>query len=224
MVLEYLISILFWAPFFTFRACIFNLLKNTVKVCLILGMVFFAFTNVPLFALEESDMPFIPNFMIGTETIRTNGVLICRPLQVDTRILNIIKANKIQSFADYVKWLKQNIEYRKDSEGDRWSRPEETIEKAFGDCEDYAFLNAAFLRVLGYKAQVLATGNGKQYHAICVFQYNGFYVWFDNSEIKRTCVSSMMAFADYLFENYCCSSISELNFDSKSWNILFRKA
>ena len=73
------------------------------------------------------------------------------------------------------------------------------LQKRRGDCEDYAFLNAAVLRVLGYRPEVLAMGGLGGNHAICVFKENGRYSWIDNARLKRSKAESILEFTKYLF-------------------------
>ena len=102
--------------------------------------------------------------------------------------------------------------------------PEEMLQKKAGDCEDYAFLNAAVLRVLGYQPQVLVIGGFGFHHAICVFEENGHYSWMDNSEFRRTKTRSILEFARYLFSEYGGSYLLKINPKNRDWDILFRKS
>ena len=116
------------------------------------------------------------------------------------------------------------MKYKKDGKGDVWSRPNETLGRRYGDCEDYAFLNASVLRILGYEPRVLALEQGiGRNHAICAFKRGGRYLWFDNAELKESRFSSMEEFSEYILAAYRCYYVSEVDFDTRHWNILLRK-
>lgn len=171
------------------------------------------------------------NFVVREETYRYNGALVGRQNPIDLKILDILKANKIESIEDYAQWLPKNLEYKRDKGPDRWSSPLETLKKGYGDCEDYAFLNAAILHVLGYQPKVIAIERFKRVmgrliasHAICAFEKDGRYLFFDNAELKATDAPSMREFSKCIFTRYDCFCISELAFDTGSRNILFKKS
>jgi len=193
---------------------------RTVKIicCLtvLLGNIFSSFRA---FAIGRE--AFNGNFVIRQETVRLGSVLVCRPSEIDTRIAELIKSNNIHTLDGYAVWLRKNITYKADEFGDKWSTPENTLDRLYGDCEDYAFLNAAVLRVLGYSSKVMLLGTGERDHAICVFEKDGYYFWFDNSEFKRTGVSTMKRFGKHMFKKYACSRISELSPDAKKCSVLY---
>ncbi|MFC1666580.1 transglutaminase-like domain-containing protein [Candidatus Omnitrophota bacterium] len=173
----------------------------------------------------------VGNFIIRKQTYRSGAALVSRPVEIDMIALNMLKANNIKSLEDYAQWLRENVKYKKDKFGDIWALPKETIERKYGDCEDLAFLNASILRVLGYKPKVLAMGNIRVLagrfitsHAICVFEKDSHYLWFDNAKLKKTNVSSLEEFSRNIFSKYHCSSISEIVFDTKEWVTLFTKS
>ena len=184
-------------------------------------------------ALVSKENPNIHSgdFIISQETFKIGDVLVSRPAQIDIIILDTLKANEIRSPDDYVKWLRENIRYERDKGGDIWALPEETLERKYGDCEDFAFLNAVVLHVLGYHPKVLSVdcarilmGRLIPNHAICIFEKDGRYLYFDNEKLKLTDASSMEEFAKCIFTNYNCSSISELTFKNKKWETLFTKS
>lgn len=47
---------------------------------------------------------------------------------------------EITSITQAVRWMKDNIEYKKDPYGDYWKLPEETFNDKSGDCEDLCIL------------------------------------------------------------------------------------
>lgn len=162
---------------------------------------------------------------IGQDAYRVGAVLISEPNQTEAMILEMLNANGIKLLEDYTEWLKENIEYKKDEGDDIWTMPEETLKRKYGDCEDFAFLNAAVLNTLGFRPKVLGvngarvlTGNLTGNHAICVFEKDGRYLYFDNEKLKTTEASSIEEFARHIFVHYNCYSISELTFENRNKN------
>jgi len=179
----------------------------------------------PIFALEKGYAEFGRNLVISQEKYRSGGILISRPSPLDEKIRNLIIFNNIRVIEDYIQWLQKNIQYKKDKGPDTWSAPEETLHKKYGDCEDLAFLNAAFLRVGGYQPKVwgIVRQPGRN-HAICAFKENGYYSWIDNAKLKRTQAQSIVQFAKHILREYDCISICELHSQTKGWDILFKKS
>jgi hypothetical protein len=160
---------------------------------------------------------------IRQETYKIGQALISRPHRTDTIVSDMLRAHGITSLEEYLKWLRDTIRYKRDGGDDIWALPEETLERRYGDCEDYAFLNAAVLQVLGYRPKVLALMGIRMFvrrcianHAICAFEKDGHYLYFDNGELKSTDASSMDEFARYIFAHYRCLTVSELSFDYKN--------
>jgi len=176
--------------------------------------------NVYAAASENNNTNFKRSFVIRQEIVRIRGVFVCRPHPVDEKIMNIINHNAIDSFEDYIHWLKENIKYESDNGRDCWSMPEDTLRKKYGDCEDYAFLNAAFLSVFGYNPEVLAVTKPDGIHAICVFEDNGYYCWIDNADLRRSSAQSMVEFSKYIFEEYRGFYLLEPNFKNGKWDVL----
>ena len=162
------------------------------------------------------------SFIVRRETDKTGGVLVNKPDPLDMKVLNIIDNENMNSLEDYAKWLKKNFEYKKDESADIWSSPEETLTKKYGDCEDFAFLNAAVLRVFGYRPKVLGIVGGMigVNHAICVFEKDGYYLWFDNTKLKKTSTSSIEEFGRYIFKKYLCFAIYEVDLYENNRNTL----
>jgi len=157
---------------------------------------------VCLFAYEQKRAYSSRKLVIRQETYSANGISICRPVPLDMEIWDFINKNNIRSIEDYVDWVQKNIRYEKDKGKDTWAAPQVTLKRKYGDCEDYAFLNAAVLRVLGYQPKVLAMKGLTGGHAICVFQENGYYFWIDNTEIKKTSTRTIVDFGRYLHDEY----------------------
>jgi len=164
------------------------------------------------------------NFIIRQETVRLGSVLVSRPSEIDTHIAGFLSTNNIKTLDEYAVWVEKNIKYKADVQYDTWSSPEETLSRLYGDCEDYAFLNASVLRVLGYESKIMVLGTSERDHAICVFEKDGNYFWFDNSELKRTDTVTMRKFGKYIFKKYACSRILEINPETKKSSMLFIKS
>jgi len=158
---------------------------------------------------------FSGQFVIRQETFQANGVYVCRPLPLDEKIMDILRNNNIYSLNAYVKWVSKNIMYAEDENGDEWLSPEETLERRYGDCEDYAFLNQAVLQVFGYQSKVIAMEGIDNSHAICVFKYKEIYYWIDNSTLKKTTAKSLAGLRRHLFKVYGYRKVFSLNFKDK---------
>ncbi len=109
-----------------------------------------------------------------------------------------IKTQNIRSLEDYARWLFLNIQYRKDTGEDRWARPEETLRRGFGDCEDLTFLNQAVLKALGIQAHAVAFSRPGYGHAFCAFKMNGAFAVFDNTQLILTQADSFEEIVEYV--------------------------
>ena len=195
-------------------------LARKASVYIICGLLL---GNTYVFALEGRGSDFGRNFVIRQEIYQAGGVLVCRAVPIDEKIRDLIIFNNIKSIEDYAQWLEENIKYERDREGDNWLTAEEMLQKKYGDCEDFAFLNKAVLRVLGYQPKVLIVFRLFRSHALCVFIENGHYTLIDNAKLKRTQVGSILELANYLFKEYACYSIGVARPKDKKWDILFRR-
>ena len=166
----------------------------------------------------------VDNYAVRQVKYKRGSAFISRPDPTAMEVLDTLRINGIRSLKDYTQWLPKNVRYKRDKNADIWSSPEETLERSYGDCEDYAFLNAAALRLLGYEPKVLGIGKSIRSHAICVFKENGHYLWFDNARLKKTNASTIAEFARHIFRNHKYLCLLELNFDTGDWNILFKKS
>lgn len=174
----------------------------------------------PAYALEATG----GGFGVRQETYKLDGCLVSRPVPLEKRLMDWTFLNGIRSVETYEKWLKKNIEYLEDEGRDVWASPEETLAKRGGDCEDFAFLNAAVLGALGYDASVIAFGVGQmERHAICLFVKDGCFFWFDNDALYESPFTSIAEVAEYIFETHDSRYILELNLASRSRAILARK-
>jgi len=153
-----------------------------------------------------------------------NGVWSICPDITDEKIFDIIVSFRISSVNDYTQWLQQTISYRSDGPLDQWASPEQTLKRRNGDCEDYAFLNQAVLRVLGYQPQVFVFGRSGVDHAVCVFKRGAYYCWIDNTTLKTTHTEELQEFAAAIFRTTDFSHISKLNRQDHTWGILFRRS
>jgi len=177
---------------------------------------------IPAYALDEECTDFRKNLIVSQEKYQVGSILISQPHPVDEKMRDLIIFNNIRTLDDYISWLEKNIKYKKDKGQDEWAGPQETLRKKYGDCEDFAFLNAAFLRVAGFQPKVLGVmrrlgGN----HAICAFKENGYYSWIDNNQLERTQAESILQFAEYIFVKYGCSSLRELKLQTKGYDVVY---
>ena len=186
----------------------------------LISILFFIFNSASVLAdsppIKNSNTGF-PNDIIIRQQIKTVGsISVYGPVAVDLRILDTICRVNIKTINDYVQWLQKTVKYKKDTDIDAWSLPEETLTKKYGDCEDIAFLNKAFLHVLGYRPKVMALlrKGRRKGHAICIFKENGYYLWFDNTKLKKTLISSRKDFAKHLLRNSLYVHFFEINFDA----------
>ncbi|MFH1363814.1 MAG: transglutaminase-like domain-containing protein [Candidatus Omnitrophota bacterium] len=168
--------------------------------------------------VSYEEQGFNGTFIARQQTDTTNGALVSMPAALDMRILNIINNEKIRSVEDYAVWLKKNFKYKKDEDTDTWAIPEETLTRRGGDCEDFAFLNEAVLRIFGYKPQVLGLGGRLKLinHAICVFKKDSYYLCFDNTTLKITTATSLEEFGKLVMQNSGYAYIFEIDENKRS--------
>jgi len=157
-------------------------------------------------------------------TQKKGGIFSCGPVRQDANILRFLSAGGITTVEDYARWLQRNTEYTYDDARNLWLQPEEMLAVRKGDCEDYAFLNAAILRVMGYQPMVLAMGAHRSNHAICVFMKKGVFHWFDNARLRETNARTLDGFARHIFSHFGSDYLLELNFEDKNWKTLFLKS
>ncbi len=193
-----------------------NIKKIAFFVMMVVGMSLCS--PVCLFAYEQNSAYFSRKLVIRQEIYSVNGVTVCQSSPLDTEIVRLINKNNIRSVEDYANWLQKNIQYEKDKGKDAWAAPQVTLKRKYGDCEDYSFLNVAVLRVLGYESRVLVMKGITGCHAICVFQKNGYYFWFDNAELKKTSIRTIADFGRYLHDEYGCNHLLALNREVKRQN------
>ncbi|MFH1046491.1 MAG: transglutaminase-like domain-containing protein [Candidatus Omnitrophota bacterium] len=176
-------------------------------------------------AIEEERDITIADFVVRQERVSFGSISVLRPLPLDELIRDVMVVNNIASLQDYLGWLQANITYEKDlTHQDRWSAPEETLKAKRGDCEDYAFLNEAVLRVMGLKPQVLALGGVGGQHAICVFKNNDEFFWIDNAELKTTTARTLEEFARHIFSACGGCYLLSVNLPTHDWDILFKRS
>ena len=160
-----------------------------------------------------------PVFIIRQEQYERDQVLVSRPDPLDERIQTIFRLNSIYSLEDYSHWLQNNISYQKDFQ-ENWESAQETLNKKHGDCKSYAFLNAAILKVMGYQPRILALTRREGGHAVCVFQKDGYYLWFDNSRLKKTRAQDLKELEKEIAKEHSFSSVYEYQTQNKSWQLM----
>ena len=163
-------------------------------------------------------------FNIRQEVSKEKGVMVVKPLAEDKQIVDFIYENKIQSLEDYAQWVQKNISYKKEFGTDIWQDPINFLSKRKGDCEDYALLNMEVLKVVGYQPQFIALMGQKKSHAICVFELNGEYYYFDNAVLKKTNTNNIMQFVKDFISQSSYSEVREYLPETKKWNTLYVKA
>ena len=134
-----------------------------------------------------------------------------KPDALDLSILKIICRENIRGVEDYARWLDSHFTYEKHAGADVWGLPQETLNRRKGDCKDLSLLNTAFLRVLGYQPRIFAMARLTDSHAICVFEKEGRYFWFDNTELKETPASTLEEFKTYIYNNNRMYYLYEVN-------------
>lgn len=189
------------------------------QTVLILMLLFSNATTPQSFAVEEPAK--ISSALMRQERFYQDGVWIARPNPMDLEILSMLQTHQIQTLNDYVQWLEKSTSYKKDTI-DIWAKPQETFQRKYGDCEDYAFLNAEVLRLLGYKPHVLALERQSQNHAICAFEDQGRYFWFDNNHLKSASARTLEDLAKTIAEEYSFICLLEYQEKSNDWRILLR--
>lgn len=195
---------------------VINLRFNKTKVSLIAFSVFF------LILLQKEPAPAFA-FVIQQENYYTNGVWVSHPLPLDEHLVSFFNQNNIQTIEDYARWLQTNITYQKDII-DQWAQPEETLAKKHGDCEDYALLNAEVLKVFGYKPRIFILARQGGNHAICAFEKDGYFLWFDNNHLKKSAAQNLKELARDILLQYNFSSLLEYHSSSQRLEVLFKAA
>lgn len=163
-------------------------------------------------------------YSIRQESYRKNGVLVTRPAERDRKMVELLYHNNIRSLDDYVLWLKKRMRYQKELSGDLWQAPEEFLRSKEGDCEDFALLNAAVSRVLGFQPRIVALVRPGTAHAICVFQQGDVFVWFDNDRLQETRAGSLEEFARQIADEYRYSALLELDTETRRWQKIYKKS
>lgn len=158
-------------------------------------------------------------YQIRHQRLSSDGILVSRPHPLDTFIMDFLRKNNIHNLNNYCHWLNENLVYQQEK-SDAWTMPQDTINKMGGDCKDFAFLNLAVLRVLGYKPHILALVGANYGHAVCVFQENGYYFWFDNQRLVKTQQRSLDELADHLLRTTKATRLAELDPETRQWQII----
>ena len=161
--------------------------------------------------------------MIQQESYYADGVWVSRPLPLDEHLVSFFNQNNIQTIEDYARWLQTNITYQKDPV-DQWAQPEETLKKKYGDCEDYALLNAEVLKVFGYKPRIFILAHRGGNHAVCAFEKDGYFLWFDNNHLKESTAQDLKELARDILLQYNFSSLLEYHSSSQRLEVLFKAA
>lgn len=71
-------------------------------------------------------------------------------------------------------WVATNLQYKDDPKGqDIWTSAQETINRGYGDCEDYCIVVQQLLAERGISSNIVAIKLPQGYHAI--MEINGIY-------------------------------------------------
>jgi hypothetical protein len=82
---------------------------------------------------------YAPAFKVAMKNVKKeeSGLLISRPEASSEALYRGIVLENMSSLEDYALWLKTNFTYKKDKPGfDIWAKPQETLTRGGGDCED----------------------------------------------------------------------------------------
>lgn len=66
-----------------------------------------------------------------------------------------------------------------------WQSPEEFLQNKKGDCEDFALMQQALLKLNGYASFLVNVYSLKTAHTVCVFKDQGTYGVIDGTDVKR---------------------------------------
>ncbi len=176
---------------------------------------------MPCFAVQESIA--LHPFQIRQERFAKNGVLVSRPVASDQKIVDILSQNQIHTIEDYALWLEKNMTYQADRGKDQWLTPQEFLKIKRGDCEDFAFLNAQVLSVFGFSPHIITLSSAQNAHAICAFEHNGKFYWFDNAKLKSSAATNLTSFAQELTDALDYSKSFELDPASKHISLIYQR-
>ncbi len=193
---------------------------------LIAGAIFCSLLlSKPALAFDKNEHSVLQTTPVMNQgAMQKQGVLMSRPDQNEEIVKDFMTANNIKTINDYSRWVKNNIEYKNDTKGqDTWEAPAVTLDRKYGDCEDFAFLNALVLRQLGYTPQVIAVVKKGDAHAMCTFKAGDKTYVFDNNILKQIKAKDVEELAKYFFSKHNYLYFLELNFASRNWDILYAK-
>ncbi len=189
--------------------------------CLVLVFCAFALYALPCFAQPESIA--LRPFQVRQERFAKNGVLVSRPVESDQKIVDIVSQNKIHTIEDYAVWLEKNMTYQADHGKDQWLTPQEFLKIKRGDCEDFAFLNAQVLSVVGFSAHIITLSSAQNAHAICAFEHNGKFYWFDNAKLKSSAATNLTSLAQEITHSLNYLRSFELDPASKHTTLIYQR-
>ena len=111
--------------------------------------------------------------------------------------------------------LRDEFTFKRDEElfgeTDHWQSPEEFLKRKAGDCEDYALLAQAILRLNGIEAYVVSLFGREGYaHTVCVFKdERGRYNLIDVDKIRYPKTTSLEALASWLYPAWTSGGVVE---------------
>ena len=147
-----------------------------------------------------------------------------QPASQPKDVAQLLKNNHIQTVDDYARWLGQNIKYVKISGHEEWESWQTTVLRGYGDCKNLSALNAEVLKNLGFNPRLIGYDMGSGGHLFTIFEKNGVFNIFDNTNLYATQLRSMEDVGSLLFQKHNIDSLFEINIESKSVQYLFTRA
>lgn len=145
------------------------------------------------------------------------------PLAPGQDLSALLESENIHTFEDYIFWLRDHARYEADGETDTWASPETTFITKKGDCEDFAFLNAAVLSHFGYPRIVLAYDEPERSHVICAYRDGLFINIINNTNLVMTNHTRLETIFDELHRNHQVTALLDFSNAPGIVNVLFTK-
>jgi len=133
-----------------------------------------------------------------------------------TYVKNFVDKEQFVDAKEYSEWLLKNITYKSDIHTifkSSWAAPKETLQRGYGDCEDFAFLNKEVLNHMGYYSIAIGMIIKSDSHAICIFLEEDKFAIFDNNILIITNYTDPDEFGVFLKDKYNYIMAWELNYE-----------
>jgi len=159
---------------------------------------------------------------VNQEKVEEKVIQVIPPADMaEMKLKEFLARNNLQNIEDYVRWLKVNIGYRPDPGQDIWLNPFETLQRGYGDCEDFAFLNSAVLLSFGFQPRIFAYEQGANAHVFTLFKKGGTYHIIDNAEYFVTPVTSIKDIVQFLVAKHNSSYFLEINPSPRKITVIY---